>query len=34
MRSPRDMPTGKRLADGGTGAAAYADAIATYLGLA
>lgn len=28
------MPTGERLADGGVGAAAYADAIATYLGLA
>lgn len=28
------MPEGNRLADGGTGAAAYADAVATYLGFA
>lgn len=28
-----DVPTGARLADGGTGAEAYADAVATYLGL-
>ena len=28
------LPTGARLADGGTDAAAYADAIATYLGMA
>ncbi len=28
------MPEGERLADGGTGAAAYADAVATYLGMA
>ncbi|UKA69009.1 DUF1156 domain-containing protein (plasmid) [Arthrobacter sp. FW306-05-C] len=27
------MPTGSRLEDGGTGAAAYADAVATYLAL-
>lgn len=27
------MPTGDRLESGGTGAAAYADAVATYLGL-
>lgn len=29
----RDVPTGSRLSDGGDGAAAYADAVATYLGL-
>ena len=28
------LPLGARLADGGTGAAAYADAITTYLGMA
>lgn len=28
------LPEGTRLEDGGTGAAAYADAVATYLGLA
>lgn len=28
------MPAGERLADGGSDAAAYADAVATYLGLA
>lgn len=28
------LPEGERLADGGTDAAAYADAVATYLGLA
>lgn len=30
----KGMPEGERLADGGNGAAAYADAVATYLGLA
>jgi len=29
-----DMPEGERLEAGGTGAAAYADAVATYLGMA
>jgi putative DNA methylase len=28
------LPSGARLADGGTGAEAYADAVATYLGMA
>ena len=28
------MPEGDRLETGGSGAAAYADAVATYLGLA
>lgn len=30
----KGMPEGERLADGGNGAAAYAEAVATYLGLA